>query len=270
MFGGEILTDPWGSRLGTPLELEHLRDYIADEFSRGKVKYSFNPDVVAINGEEVTYSEIKSLSTKSAIAHCSIPQISANFVKTLESSEARNWPFPGVEYAFFKYGGSRELSVGLYKYGTRGLVNKLIKSDKQLVIVPMNLLLFLSTFANKQRLNQHSCQYSSNVGEYYSIRGSTLTKLSRDECDFQKLVGDCPSIDLNPNLLSLDTLEFESFQTPKIKGRYHRDFVVPSFPVARYFIPNERQKEVAETLRENYEEITFKLGLRDLYKPIPF
>lgn len=250
LFGGEILEDPWGNG------------------AFNGQRYSFNPDIIWQETERKVYTEVKSCSTNTSILHCRSSQVSANFTKSLEISE-EEWPFDTIEHAFFKYGPS-SLSVGLQKLSNRALVQKFKGSKKELCVIPINLLLFLSSFSYLDRRNQISSQYPGDIGEYFLVRGGTLTNLLKGTSDFEGLVGNFPSLGLDSKLLALDQIEFERFETPEVHGRYFRDFVVPSFPVARYFIPDERQKEVAETLRENYHKIISKLGLRDLYKPVPF
>jgi hypothetical protein len=253
VYGGRIIRDPWG-----------------DGSSFTQAAYNFSPDVVWRENDLDIFTEVKATSTATSQIQCSSKQMANNFYKTLEDLSRGNIK-SRIEYAFFKYGGKEKSRRGVNFLSPSNIVDSLAAAEKSLVVVPLNLFFYLSSFAYMSERDQTSSQFHVDRVTYFNIRGGTLTKLL-DRSDFRDLNG----VHYIPEVLEefcLDDLEFEKTMTPEINLKYRGNYSMGPFPILRWSIPNEKYGRFADYLMNHHTEIALSLGLRDLFeeaKDIPF
>lgn len=254
LFGGRVRGDPWGTH-----------------FNNGYLSYSFYPDVVKLEGENLIYTEVKATSTETSLIQCPEKQIENQVFELLRGfNEGKGDPLH-LEYAFFKYGGNINSRRGVNLLPGQGLVKALSKSKKSLVIIPPNLFIYLASFAYSSRRNQSSSLYDKDFANYLSIRGGTLTKLLSDSP--LREIGEGHYVPKFLEEICLEGIEVEHSMSPPVPIHYYRDLVVEPFPIARYFIPQERYIKSMGKLVKNHTLVTQVLGIRDLFeesKEIPF
>jgi hypothetical protein len=250
LYGGKIKKDPWGNGLSS------------------HTPFVFSPDIVREETENTIYTEVKATATNTSMIQCSGKQISNNIYETLNDIEEGKQS--RLEYAFFKY-GTRRLTKGVNLLSNSGLVNSLVNSKKELVVFPLNLFLYVCSFAAISERDQSSSQYNVDNVTYFNTRGSTLTRLL-NQSDIKDLNDDR----YTPEILKefcLDDLKSERSTTPPVRLKYRTDFIIAPFPVTKWSIPEDKYSRFAEFLCENHKEISLSLGIRDLSeeaKNIPF
>lgn len=251
IYGGIVKGDPWGNNLTSQHNI-----------------YSFNPDIEREENRRRIYTEVKATSKESSKIHSSLKQESNNLCRLLEEIESRRSPV--IEYALFKYGPSK--LTGLHILNNSQLVKTLAKSEKGLVVVPLNLFFYLTTFSRLETRDQTTSGFSGDSQDYHIIRGGTLTKLMDYETFLENLHR---NLSLWPCLreLCLEDIEAKSSTIPDVEGYYRTPFTVESFPVTKYSIPKKKYPRFLKNLTEHHVDITGALGIRDLLeegKSTPF
>ena len=102
-------------------------------------------------------------------------------------------PYTEPVFSFFRYGDSSEKKhLGKTKSGNlrkgemlhtlteRGLVEKLAKSTRTLLVLPHNLMTFLAVVSPHDLRDQTTSRATRNHEEYYRILGKYLTLLEKD------------------------------------------------------------------------------------------
>ena len=241
IYGGRVKKDPWRRGLN------------------GSNQYSFNPDVVREEEGITIYTEIKATSAHSSQLHSRLKQEANNLCRILEEVEAGR--IPEMEYALFKYG--RYDLRGLYLLNNSQLVKTLARSNKELVVVPFNLFLHLTTSSRLETRDQTKSGFNKDSPNYHVIRGSTHTELQDHERYLSELREEI-SQKHTLKELCLDDLEVEQSTTPLVEGYYRAPFTVEPFSVTRYFVPKEKYGKLVQSLAGHRKELTNALGIPDV------
>jgi hypothetical protein len=243
-YGGKVRKELWGKRFNTN-------------------KINFSPDIEKFENGRWIYPEVKATSTQSSQIHSPLIQEENNLYEFMSRIEKGENPPPMIEYALFKYGPSS--LTGLHKLNNSKLVETLAKAEKKLVILPLNAFLYLAAFSRKDTRNQETSKYGSDSQDYHVLKGSLLTNLLENNKPISRRGGKYPLPDLEGKLC-LEDIEVEHSMTPKIEGFYYKPFVVESFPVTRYFIPEEKYSKLTQNLMEHHVEIFEALKIRNLFQ----
>ena len=245
IYGGMVKKDPWGRSLN------------------GSNEYSFNPDIKRKEGDITIYTEVKATSADSSKFHSRVKQEGNNLCGILKKAEKGEAPL--MEYGLFKY--RRPDLKGLHTLNNSQLVRRLAEFDKGLVIGPFNLFLHLTTSSRLETRDQTTSGYNEDSPNYHVIRGSTHTGLQDPERYLSELRRDI-SLGRVLKELCLEDIEVEQNMTPRVKGFYRAPFTVEPFPVTRYFVPEEKNERLIQSLAEHRKELTKALGIPDVTQEI--
>jgi len=191
-------------------------------------EYLFSPDIVRREDGTKIYSEVKATSVKNSKIHLPAKQTANNLFAMLE--KAKRGERSQLEYGLFKYGPTSVQGTGAIDNSQ--LVRTLSDSEKITVVAPFNLLLYLASFGRVETRNQTSSLYNVNSPRYTLIKSTVVTNLF--------------------NSVSFDALKNSSYVDP--------------FPVTKYFIPQDKYRRFAKSLKQNYGDIVDILGLRNLFE----
>src|SRR3990172_3131363 len=196
------------------------------------------------------YSEVKATSVKNSKIHLPAKQTANNLFAMLE--KAKRGERSQLEYGLFKYGPTSVQGTGAIDNSQ--LVRTLSDSEKITVVAPFNLLLYLASFGRVETRNQTSSLYNVNSPRYTLIKSTVVTNLF-NSVSFDALKNSSyvdPSL---PEVLSLGDIEVEHSLVPKITVGGGGEHVMGPFPVTKYFIPQDKYRRFAKSLKQNYGDI---------------
>lgn len=246
IYGGRVKKDPWGRGLN------------------GSNPYSFNPDIKREENGITIYTEVKATSAHSSQLHSRLKQEANNLCGILKKAEKGEAPV--MEYALFKYKRSDE-EKSLHRLNNSQHVKALATSSKGLVIIPFSLFLHLTTSSRLETRDQTKSRFNKDSPRYHVIRGSTHTELQDPEKYLSELREEI-SQELVLKELCLEDIEVEQAMTPRMEGFYRAPFTVEPFSVTRYFVPEEKNERLIQSLAEHRKELTETLGIPDVFHEV--
>ncbi|MEK6886135.1 MAG: hypothetical protein AABX17_04170 [Nanoarchaeota archaeon] len=220
------------------------------------VERNFHPDMIKIEKEQKTYTEIKTTTKRNFRPPCPYRQVenyAFNVLRELEKYKR----ITSLDYAFFTYiPGERSMDV----LTNPKLEKHLAENTAGLLILPANLLFLVLSGANKKVMDQTSNK-GPDVALYFRPSGAVMSSLQQGNGAVEKLASHSSIEEFVPSLM-LEGLAYEKRKSP-ISLYSHDNKVVP-FPITRYF--NTDEHAWAASFKKNHSALLTKmLRVRDLH-----
>ena len=279
--------------------------------TNGNSNRQYSPDVLHRGFGTQRDIEVKALCNSfGGSLKCAIPQFEKYFHKLLkryDEIDAKKTNFlidkTGFEYAFFRYSApmTYKLIKGHYPCGqkrkkkmrkglnpssmkAKELVEYIAQNTKDLLITPPNLLILLLHHASRGAFNQFFT--NEKIQEYWYVKSGDVSALHNLQSNGLKYIlkdqnnrfgsfkeGKNNYVGtLTAKQMHLDALIPIQNYSPKII--INKKYIIDPFIITRYkFESKDSYLSWINFLRENHEQITFDLDIKDLYaedKKIPF
>jgi len=254
----------------------------------------FSPDIRKKTSLGTIVEEVKASSRRGTMFHCSEHQV-GNYADFLLRSVVGGDELPEVNYVFIKY-GERKDSNRLYKLTLPALSERMAGMRKEVIVIPLNLLFFISLFSKHETRKQISSGSSWNSQDYFYPSGTLLSFLSQEENAVQSLTEVYNSYKgvfryirsrneirrsrfmdyleegeglkrLDPfEELFLEGLKVERTESRKTSAFYlGKTYEIEPFPVTKYFLPQELHREWLAYFSQNHKRILSSLGFEDIF-----
>lgn len=220
----------------------------------GDCHKGFHPDVTRRERGGFLRTEVKATSTKNGSPKVGCFQF-VNYCKDFLFA-FRNREKPSVEYAFFKY-GKGNTNEKLYQYNNRRLVEKLAHSTRDLLVVPLNLLILMLRDYDVKNMDHSSSNTSRDLEPYWRPHGGQMTRIHNSEEELEKLVEGLKYSRIGNGELCTDELVRDQCESPD--NIYCKGFKIKPFTITRYY--NKNMLRWAESFNENFESFMDVLGI---------
>lgn len=241
----------------------------------GKKDRLFRPDVIRLEEGNNHYIEIKANSFRRGSFSLGALQLE-NYCGVILQEGSSGSASPFFEYAFFRHGTRREYNtlVGESKetppsQDRNFLLERITTQTKDLIIVPVNLLIFLLAHGDYHRIetrDQETSDSPIDSQRYFCLKSGVVSILHNKHRGINTLLTKPRARDLCEMVekLGLEALRVQRTELPKgfsINGRE-----VKPFPVTRFYMSPEDEKAWFKTFQKHHADILTKwLEIDDLF-----
>jgi hypothetical protein len=241
----------------------------------GKESRLFQPDVISPRKSWEQYTEVKANSFRGGGFSLGVLQLE-NYCGVILDGLAKD-SFHFVNYAFFRHGERNDHRVlSDEKMGDTSprrdkarLVRRVSCQTRDLLVLPINLLIFLLSHGDYHRIeirDQETSESNIDSQRYFSLKSGAISTLHDEHRGIHNLMTKPATRDLCDMIdkLSLEALKVERGMLSNnfyINGRK-----VEPFPVTRFYMSPADEQAWLKIFRENSAEILTKwLGIDDLF-----
>ncbi len=232
----------------------------------------FSPDIIKNTKQGREYTEIKVTSHRSASPLCATLQFS-NYAYFLLKRIEKKDQNPNINYAIFRYGKRENSHLDALTNGR--LIQRLSQSTRDLLILPLNLLILLLNTSFRDNKNQESSQFEGNR-DYWRPGGKDISSLHKDITSINHLLERLVIESHNETLreyLDLDQIYAEKYMAPNnlVCRNYGIYYDILPFTITYY--KNKDTKWLKNFEKYHPKILNDFLNVRNLYqeeKEVPF
>ena len=233
----------------------------------------FQPDVIKPMKRGTHYIEVKANSFRRGGFGLAVHQLE-NYCGVVLQQGLEEQNVPAVDYAFFRHGDRNDTKILHGEVGASSpekdqlqLTKRIATQTKDLLVVPLNLLIFLLSHGNYHRVEiRNQEKYRSGPQTYFSLKSGVVSILHDEHRGINNLMQTPKVRNLSELIekLGIEALKVQRTEFPKgitVNGRE-----VKPFPVTRFYMSPKDEKAWFKIFQQHHVEmLTEWLEIDDLF-----